>query len=155
LADGGAGASHPVVEKYTRAIINHGSHNVIRDYLVGPLPLSARTTIRQLTEIYSAPVPLNARTTFNFPVLAQLVGRLMTPIDDITRDLFNVSVLDRSLTISAQMPLSYDGGWRRTWVQLKRNVPGSWIHPIDFYYLVSLRARRDFLFFPVAHGSLP
>ena len=127
------------MDRYARAVINHGQREVVIDYLVGPLPLGPHTTIRELNEIYSAPVPLNARTTFNFTRLGAMVVRFMTPIDDITRDLYNISVMDRSLTISAQMPVSYDGSWRRTWVQLKRNFPGSFLHSVDFYYLVSCK----------------
>lgn len=107
------------------------------DYLVGPLPLSRKTTIRENTEIYHATVPLNARSTFNFAVLTQVVDRIMRPLDDITKDLFNVTAADGTLTVSAEMPLSYDGSWRRTWVQLKRNLPGKWIRPCDLYYLAS------------------
>lgn len=61
----------------------------------------------------------------------------MRPLDDITKDLFNVTAADGTLTVSAEMPLSYDGSWRRTWVQLKRNLPGKWIRPCDLYYLAS------------------
>lgn len=113
------------------------------DYLVGPLPLSRKTTIREHTEIYHAPVPLNARSTFNIPVLIEVVMRIMSPLDDITKDLFNVTVADRTLTISAEMPLSYDGSWRRTWVQVKRNLPGKWIRPCDMYYLASIPVLRS------------
>lgn len=124
------------VSRYARAVISHGTDDQIVDYLLGPLPFSEETAIEPL-KIYHAPVPLNARTTFNYASLTRLMGRLLVPLDDITRDLFNVSAIDRTLTISAQMPLSYDGSWRRTWVQLKRAGPGSWIHPVDFYFLVS------------------
>lgn len=159
------------VERYARAVINHGPAEKVVDYLVGPLPLSERTTIvpntyvrgvhyhadPERSAIYHAGVPLNGRSTFNFPVLKDVIARIMDPIDDITRDVFNMSASDGSLTISAQMPVSYDGAWRRTWIQLKHNVPGSWIRSVDFYMLVDMSGTDDSLWHAmgyVAHGRL-
>lgn len=133
------------INRYARAIINHGVTERVVDYLVGPLPLSSKTTIRPLTEIYHAPVPLNARTTFNYGVLVEMIGRLLMPFDDIVKDLFNVSVADQSLGVSAVMPLSYDGSWRRAWAQLKRSVPGAWLHPLDFNFLVEMSGTDESL----------
>lgn len=111
-------------------------HERISDYLIGPLPLSNATKLRPITEIYHAPIPLNARTTFNYAILAEAIGRLVSPLDDILHDLFNISTADRTLTLSAVMPLSYDGSWRRAWAQLKRERPGHWLHAVDFHFLV-------------------
>ncbi|KAL1411966.1 hypothetical protein Q8F55_002959 [Vanrija albida] len=136
--------------RYARAVINHGPAEKVVDYLVGPLPLSPHTRIVPNTAIYHAGVPLNARSTFKFPVLTEMITRIMSPIDDITRTLFNMSAFDGSLTISAQMPLSYDGAWRRTWIQLKHNAPGSWIRSVDFYALVDMSGTDASLYHAMA-----
>jgi len=50
--------------KYARVTIHHGSAQdpVVKDYLVGPLPIGPSTHMRPLTEIYHLDsIPLNAR----------------------------------------------------------------------------------------------
>lgn len=42
----------PPPDKYARVSIHHGSVPVIKDYLVGPLPIGSDTAIKPLTEIY-------------------------------------------------------------------------------------------------------
>lgn len=42
----------PPPDRSARVSIHHGSVPVIRDYLVGPLPIGSSTTIKPLTEIY-------------------------------------------------------------------------------------------------------
>lgn len=107
------------------------------DYLIGPLPISHQTSIRPLSEHYHNPVPLNARSTFNWTVIAQFASKLLEPLNEATLDLFNGSVSENTLIAAGQGPMSYDGSWRRSWLQLRRNVPGSWLHGLDFYLYVS------------------
>ncbi|KAK4686906.1 hypothetical protein P7C73_g3209, partial [Tremellales sp. Uapishka_1] len=125
-----------VPAKYAHAVIHHGVQELIADYLVGPLPISELTTIRPIKENYHNDVPLNARCTFNWAVIGQFMKQVFEPMDDITRDLFNGSVFDNTLVGAGTAPMSYDGSWRRSWLQLRRNVPGSWLHGVDFYVYV-------------------
>lgn len=64
-------------------------------------------------------------------------AKLMEPLNEATLDLFNGTVSDKTLIAAGQGPMSYDGTWRRSWLQLRRNVPGSWLHGLDFYVYVS------------------
>ncbi len=119
-------------------MINHGPAEIITDYLIGPLPISNLTNIRPLSEIYHNPIPLNGRNVFNWTAIRVNMYHFMEPIDDITRDLFNGSVLDDTLSAAGHAPMSYDGSWTRSWIQLRRNTPGSWLTGIDFFMRVSL-----------------
>jgi primary-amine oxidase len=61
----------------------------------------------------------------------------MKPLDAVTIDLFNGSVLAGTLAAADEAPMSYDGKWRRSWIQLRRAAPGSWLLGVDFYIYVS------------------
>ncbi|KAL7423655.1 hypothetical protein Q5752_001236 [Cryptotrichosporon argae] len=143
------------VDRYAHAIINHGPADVIVDYLVGPLPISNETTLRPLSENYHNRIPLNARTTFNYVLLSELLLELLAPLDPVTSDLFNVSVSDGTVTAAGQAPMSYDGTWRRTWVQLKRDTPGAWLHAFDMYFLFDLTGTdvSTYAILAVVHGG--
>lgn len=121
----------------------HGPAEDIGDYLIGPLPPSDLTSIRPLTEIYHNPIPLNARSTFNWTTIKTEVSRLVKPFDDIMQDLFEGSVLDGTLSLAGHSPMSYDGSWRRMWLQAKRTVPGSWLQGLDFFIKVGLLPYSD------------
>jgi primary-amine oxidase len=67
------------------------------------------------------------------------VGGIMSPLAHITRDLFGGEMHGRmndTLITIAAAPLSYDGEWRRAWHSFRLNVPGSFLHPIDFYLYI-------------------
>lgn len=83
-------------EKFARVTIHHGSapDPYIMDYLVGPLPVSSKTSIRELNEIYHRnPIPYNARgyTARAFGELEPLMEKIMKPISGIVKvyPLFN------------------------------------------------------------------
>jgi primary-amine oxidase len=57
------------------------------------------------------------------------------------QDLFNATVTGQTNdTLVAAMagPWSFDGSFRRGWVSWRRNVPGPWIHPINFFQYVDV-----------------
>lgn len=85
-------------EKFARVTIHHGSaaDPYIMDYLVGPLPISSKTSLRELTEIYHRnPIPYNARgyTARAFNELDPLIEKIMTPISDIVKVSLLISLL--------------------------------------------------------------
>ena len=41
-----------------------------------------------------------------------------------------------TLMASASGPLSFDGSFRRTWVSWRKNLPGPWLHPVNFFQYV-------------------
>lgn len=70
-------------DKFARVTIHHGSDAMIKDYLVGPLPISSNTSMRQLTEIYHRDdIPFNARTFSPSDELSMLFAREMPPLAD-------------------------------------------------------------------------
>ena len=111
---------------------------MVVDYLVGPLPISSETTLRPLSENYHNPIPLNAHVLLNWTMLGEYFARIVGPVDPVMKDLYNGSLLDGSLHFAGVAPTSYDGTWRRTWGQIRRSVPGSWLQPLDMYFYVSL-----------------
>jgi primary-amine oxidase len=89
--------------KFAHVVIHHGaiSEPIIKDYLVGPLPLSEDTTMRQLTETYHHPdIPHNgmlAPSLEQFDVYLMETGnvsaRAFHPNDDKTVAKFVQSTL--------------------------------------------------------------
>ena len=123
---------------WEQVIIAHADKDRIIDYLVGPLPASNRTTLRPRSENYHNPIPLNAHILLNWTMLGEQFARIIAPLDPVTRGLYNGSIVDGSLHFAGVAPTSYDGSWRRTWGQLRRTVPGSWLQPLDMYFHASL-----------------
>lgn len=69
-------------ERFARATVQLGGRSteeggpVVKDYLVGPLPISDKTAMRELTEVYHRPdIPFNAR---GFAIPTELTSLLMT-----------------------------------------------------------------------------
>ncbi|OCH86254.1 amine oxidase catalytic domain-containing protein [Obba rivulosa] len=129
--------------RYARVTLHLGAEDepVVRDYLVGPLPVNEDTSIRPLTEIYHIPeIPYNARGyTVPFAELSPLLLRVMAPLAEATQELFDGVALGRpndTLVAAAIGPYSFDGAWRRAWIPLRRNVPGQWLHPVGFFLYV-------------------
>ncbi|KAI0696783.1 amine oxidase catalytic domain-containing protein [Cytidiella melzeri] len=117
---------------------------VIKDYLVGPLPIDGETVIKELTEIYHREdIPFNARGFGGIPFveLPHLLATYMPRIARVTQDLFDGVALgldNDTLSASASGPYSFDGTFRRTWIAWRKNVAGPWLHPINFFQYVDI-----------------
>lgn len=76
-------------ERYARVTIDHGglSAPVTRDYVVGPLPTSPKsTTIRRLTEIYhQEDIPFNARGLLDVMNILGPLGTAVAPMSDAVK----------------------------------------------------------------------
>ncbi|KAK8847701.1 hypothetical protein IAR55_005560 [Kwoniella newhampshirensis] len=130
--------STAIPDKYAHAIIHHGTSEQIVDYLVGPLPISERTTLRPLTEIYHRPeIPYNAHSFLpNMSTFGFLISSTFAPLAEVTQDLFGgvaIGQANDTLIAAGTAPFSYDGEWRRMWAGLKLNVPGHYLMPVDLY----------------------
>ncbi|KAI0325802.1 amine oxidase catalytic domain-containing protein [Cubamyces sp. BRFM 1775] len=129
-------------ERFARVTLHHGAAEdpYVMDYLVGPLPVSQQTKIKELTEIYHrGTIPYNARGFTTLGELTPLLAQLMPPLADVTEDLFGGSArgLPNDTLVGAIMaPLSFDGSFRRGWVSWRRNTPGPWLHPVNFFQYV-------------------
>ncbi|EEB96477.1 hypothetical protein MPER_04384, partial [Moniliophthora perniciosa FA553] len=129
-------------DRYARITIHHGaaSEPVVKDYLVGPLPIRQQTTMRELTEIYHRDVPYNARGFISFaselgPVLQQYTPELRAAMEDLFNATFQGSEND-TLIPGGGGPFSFDGSFRRVWFYWDRAVPGFWLNPLSFFNYV-------------------
>ncbi|PPQ65732.1 hypothetical protein CVT24_011765 [Panaeolus cyanescens] len=134
----------PKPDRYARVTIHHGGMKdpVIRDYLVGPLPIGSDTTVRRLTEIYHRPdFPLNVRGVDDLSEMARFLMNKVMPIAHALEDLFSAVVKggeDDTITPGLTGPFSYDGSFRRLWMTWRRNTAGSFIHPLNFYHYIDI-----------------
>ncbi|KAI0091340.1 amine oxidase catalytic domain-containing protein [Irpex rosettiformis] len=117
---------------------------VIKDYVVGPLPVSDETTLKELTEIYHRDdIPYNARGfgANPFSELPYLLSSYMPRLAHVTQDLFGGVALgleNDTLIAGASGPFSFDGSFRRTWVSWRKNVAGPWLHPVNFFQYIDI-----------------
>lgn len=59
----------------------------------------------------------------------------------LVQDLFGASArgLPNDTLVGALTgPFSYDGSFRRGWIYWRRNVAGTWLHPINFFQYVDV-----------------
>ncbi|EJF56720.1 amine oxidase catalytic domain-containing protein [Dichomitus squalens LYAD-421 SS1] len=129
-------------EKYAHVVIHHGSASepYVQDYLVGPIPISEKTAMRKLTEVYHRdPIPYSARGFTTMNEIAPLLLKIMPPLAEATQDLFGgvVRGLPNDTIVGGMAaPFSFDGSFRRGWISWRRNVPGPWLHPVNFFMYV-------------------
>lgn len=97
--------------------------------------------------IYTSPeVPYTARLyAQNSTYLEKFVLGLMAPLQNATQDLLGGVVRggwpgtggpEENLMFGGATPFSYDGSFRRMWIQLKQNTLGSFLKALDMYFYV-------------------
>ncbi|KAI0765133.1 amine oxidase catalytic domain-containing protein [Fomes fomentarius] len=129
-------------DRYAHVVVHHGaaSEPYVQDYLVGPIPVSEKTRMRKLTEIYHRdPIPYNARGFLSAGELSPLLAKVMPTLAEATEELFGGSVRglpNDTLVASMAAPFSFDGSFRRAWVSYRRNVAGPWLHPVNFFQYI-------------------
>jgi primary-amine oxidase len=136
--------------KYARAIIFEGGKAVpdSQEYMIGPLPISATSTIEKLDYMYNGgsggSVPYNARY-FDGPrstATDPLIASVMSNISDITAALFQGVIYygardERSnLTLTSGTPLSFDGTQTFRNIMFRFPGPASYLTPLDFFLLI-------------------
>ncbi|EAU82653.2 copper amine oxidase [Coprinopsis cinerea okayama7 len=131
---------HPP-SRFAHVAINQGAapNPTVGNFLVGPLPISEATEIRPLTEIYhNYEVPFNARALVDLEMAEErdYFIKAAAPLAEAVKDLFGGELLGDSndtLLVGPSGPKSYDGSWRKAWYTWRWDVPGSFLHPINFY----------------------
>ncbi|KAI1798357.1 amine oxidase catalytic domain-containing protein [Ganoderma leucocontextum] len=129
-------------DRYAHVVIHHGaaSDPYVQDYLVGPIPISGKTTTRKLTEIYHRdPIPYNARGFTTLNEIAPLLLKIMPSVAEATEDLFGGvarGLPNDTIVGGMAAPFSFDGSFRRGWISWRRNVAGPWLHPVNFFMYV-------------------
>lgn len=129
-------------EKFARVTIHYGVEPVIRDYLVGPLPVGPGTTMKQLTEIYHREdIPFHAGGYATGSELSLVVSQIAPSFEDALWELFRGvarGYKNDTLVVGASAPFSFDGSFRRVWLNWKLNTPGPWLHPVNFFQYVDI-----------------
>ncbi|KAH9832077.1 amine oxidase catalytic domain-containing protein [Rhodofomes roseus] len=131
-------------DRYARVTIHHGAaaEPTVQDYLVGPLPVSGATGIRPLTEVYHRPeIPYNARGYTTLAELQPILIDVMPKMAEATQELFGgvaLGLANDTLVGGAVGPLSFDGSFRRGWINWRRNVAGPYLHPVGFFLYVDM-----------------
>ncbi|KAJ3861776.1 amine oxidase catalytic domain-containing protein [Lentinula novae-zelandiae] len=137
-----AGGSAP--DKYAHVVIHHGGSDapIIKNYLVGPLPVSEQMSMRLLSEIYhESEIPFNARGFVNIEELRDVFKFISPELSEALDDLFGATARGNdndTLVASAGGPFSFDGSTRKTWFSLRRNLPGPWLLPINFWQYIDV-----------------
>ncbi|KAK7006189.1 amine oxidase catalytic domain-containing protein [Favolaschia claudopus] len=149
--------------RFAKIILDLGNASppTVGQYLLGPLPdviskLSLSTSaieLKLLRHIYTRPdVPYTARLyALNGTYTEKLFLDIIKPLYNVTQDLLGGVVLGRrpgqvlsddpepkppTLLFAATTPFSYDGSFRRMWIQLKKDLPGSFLMALDMYFYV-------------------
>ena len=140
----------PIPAKYARAIIFQGgkAEPDSQEYMIGPLPVCAETTVEKLDYIYNGPsggsVPYNARYLDGQRTAAAdpLVASIMSNISDITAALFQGGVYYGSedprsnLALTSGTPISFDGTRAFQNILFKFPGPATYLTPLDFYLMI-------------------
>ncbi|KAK0207087.1 copper amine oxidase [Desarmillaria ectypa] len=129
-------------DKFARVTIHHGVEPVIRDYLIGPLPIGPETTMEPLTDIYHLEdIPFHAGGYAIGFELSLVVSQIAPDFGDALFELFGGVARgyeNDTLIVGASGPFSFDGSFRRLWLNWKLNTPGPWLHPVNFFQYVDI-----------------
>ncbi|KAM7198289.1 putative copper amine oxidase [Rhypophila sp. PSN 637] len=144
----GNGALPP---KYARAVIFEGGKTepVSQDYMIGPLPVSEKTTIEKLDYIYNGgnggTVPYNSR--YFDGKRTKLANDFLLPIVEEINDIL-VALFDgawygsgdprTNLTITSTDPQSFDGSSSFRSMMFRYPGKASYLTPLDFYILLDV-----------------
>ncbi|XP_041647372.1 membrane primary amine oxidase-like isoform X2 [Cheilinus undulatus] len=126
--------SKPVRE--ATAVVFHGSQNIIKEYVVGPLPNP--TYHRDVTvERYEQEIPLTARpfTEKEEELMESFLKKKLEPLTSLLYESFGLNPSQDNVYYDSE-PRGIDSGDRQTWFTLCRNVEGFYIHPTSFEILV-------------------
>ncbi|KAK0190361.1 copper amine oxidase [Armillaria mellea] len=133
----------PPPDRFARVTVHHGVEPVIRDYLVGPLPVGGPgTSMKPLTDIYHREdIPFHAGGYAIGSELSLVVSKIAPDFGDALFDLFGGVARgyeNDTLIVGASAPFSFDGSFRRLWLNWKLNTPGPWLHPVNFFQYVDI-----------------
>lgn len=127
--------------RFARVTIHHGGavEPVIRDYLVGPLPVTSATEMTHLTEIYhTETLPYNARgydaLDWNLP---EISTKIAAPLMDAYKELLG-GLPNETIVAGGAGPFGFDGSFRRFWLNWQRDTPGFWLHPLNLWQYVDV-----------------
>ncbi|KIJ20486.1 hypothetical protein PAXINDRAFT_7722 [Paxillus involutus ATCC 200175] len=129
--------------RFARVVIHHGAalEPVVKNYLVGPLPIGPQTTMSHFTDIYHIDtIPYNARAFDARDWTApEIYSQIAAPLADAFQELFGgtaAGLPNDTLIPGASGPFSFDGSFRRMWLGWRRNVPGAFLHPLNLYQYI-------------------
>ncbi|KAG1806446.1 amine oxidase catalytic domain-containing protein [Suillus plorans] len=127
--------------RFARVTIHHGGavEPVIRDYLVGPLPVTPATEMTHLANIYhTETLPYNARgydaLDWNLP---EIHTKIAAPLMDAYKELLG-GLPNGTIVAGGAGPFGFDGSFRRFWLNWQRDTPGFWLHPLNLWQYVDV-----------------
>jgi primary-amine oxidase len=116
-------AASPPPARFARVTIHHGGVEVpaVMDYLVGPLPVGPRTTIRPLKEIYHRDdIPFNARGFADIDEISSFLALETAPIAYVMEVVMPFVCFLMYL-------LTYSGTFRWRYPRLRERYPRGWL----------------------------
>ncbi|KAG1845992.1 carbohydrate phosphorylase-domain-containing protein [Suillus tomentosus] len=124
--------------RFARVTIHHGGavEPVIRDYLVGPLPVTPATEVTHLANIYhTETLSYNARgLDWNLP---EIHTKIAAPLMDAYKELLG-GLPNGTIVAGGAGPFGFDGSFRRFWLNWQRDTPGFWLHPLNLWQYVDV-----------------
>ncbi|KAF4599302.1 hypothetical protein EYR40_006394 [Pleurotus pulmonarius] len=131
-------------ERYARVVLHHGAQErpVVKDYIIGPLPVSKRTTMEERTGVYHRDdIPYEARVISYGAELGAMMTQLMPPLAEAMQGLLGgvgVGLANDTITAEINGPWSIDGSFRRAWLFWKRSVPGQFMFPLNLFMYIDM-----------------
>ncbi|KAK0499484.1 copper amine oxidase [Armillaria luteobubalina] len=146
----------------TRASVSTFSDNVIfmielyyppksaaLEYLASPDTVSppvrfARVTIHHGVDpdiYHREDIPFHAGGYATGSELSLVVSKIAPDFGDALFELFGGVARgyeNDTLIVGASAPFSFDGSFRRVWLNWKLNTPGPWLHPVNFFQYVDI-----------------
>ena len=120
-------AASPPPTRFARVTIHHGGVEVpaVVDYLVGPLPVGPRTTIRPLKEIYHRDnIPFNARGFVDIEEISGFLALETAPIAYV----MEVGICRLSVFFKIYSLNTFSGTFRWRHPGLRERYPSGWFH---------------------------
>ncbi|KAJ6512637.1 amine oxidase catalytic domain-containing protein [Mycena sanguinolenta] len=144
----------PSPQRFAQIVLALGAASPpsFKNYLLGPLPevitkpslSEASVELQPLRHIYTGPdIPYTARLLPPNDTFSQkFLGDLLAPLRNATQDLLGGIVgsadSEPDIVFSSSTPFSYDGSFRRQWIELSKNVPGWFLQALDMYFYVDV-----------------
>ncbi|KAM6967308.1 primary amine oxidase, liver isozyme-like [Tautogolabrus adspersus] len=127
----------PKPKREATAVVFHGSMNIIKEYVVGPLPNPSYH--RDVTvERYKREIPLTARPPYlgEQLLLGTFLQNVLKPVSTLLKESFGLTPSSYDVYYD-NMPRGVKSGDRQTWVSLCRNEEGFFIHPVGFEVMIN------------------
>lgn len=118
-------------------VVFHGRQNVIKEYVVGPLPNP--TYHRDVTlERYRMEIPLTSRPIHagEHWFMELFLKAVLKPVRELLEESFGIE-FSEYFAYYDSMPKGVKTGDRQSWISVCRNMEGFYVHPVGFELLIN------------------